>query len=653
MLKKWQKRLNTLISKFGFQKKLESGELTADEQKQLFAEYEKEFGITFEADRAANEDEPETDKNLLSESDQKELSSIFGEAAPKTVPALTQKVIEQKNTIQTLEQQPEVDTPVAVVRAAATSVQLLSRTLGQVSHTAEHLFGIANPLLARGKWYNELTVTRKGVVSTINKTQRNEFKDAFESFSTQVKSRAEELEANNMIGLLDYNKLIAGTGAIDYTHLYDQAGEFIVRRTDLILAFLRTLPTVDHIFPMRSNIQNKEIAPGANFGELSQGFRRGKIFKGNVNFTAEIYSVVDVMFKFLFYDLIKLEKQYIGYLNKEGSNVIKWTFIEWIMVHFGTILRNEQNRRRIVGIRTPQQKVVANPAMFAANGGLRAIQLVEDGLKVYPNKDYRTYTDTTIVDYFENFWDFHTQLLPSIEGYELNANLKHRPMYIRGFREKYSRDTDFSGVTAGMINDVDANIKWVPNMPINNYKVWITTPGNVENHEDKPFEMLDFYFERDWEEMGVMSRWKEGSGLQQAGIQYKTLQELIATEYENQWIFTNFPATTLEADKTVLDARLNSLFETGANTAPTNISDIQKFKGDVVIRVVCGSLDNPTTVKKTGIFANIKEDFVPAAIDDFIELYPEWEDYEEEIEGEMVTMSRPSGNFLELSRRVS
>lgn len=652
MLKKWQKRLKTLINKFGFQKKLETGELTADEQKQLFAEYEKEYGVTFEADREANEDDPDTDKNILSESDQKELANMFGEAAPKTVPDLKDKVIEQKAKIETLEKDPEPDTPVNVVRADPTGVQILSRTLGHTSHTAEHLFGIANPLMARGNWFNELTVTKKGVVSSISKKQRNEFKDAFESFSSQLKARAQELEDHNMLSLLDFDKLISGTGAIDYTHLYDQAGEFIVRRTDLILAFLRTLPTVDHIFPMRSNIQNKEIAPGANFGELSQGYRKGKIFKGQVNFTAEIYSVVDVMFKFLFYDLILLEKQYIGYLNKEGSNVIKWTFIEWIMVHFGTILRNEQNRRRIVGVRTPQQKVVANPAMFAANGGLRAIQLVEDGLKVYPNKSYRTYNDSTIVDYFESFWDFHTQLLPSIEGYEMNANLKHRPWYIRHFREKYGRDTDFSGVTAGMINDVDANIKWVPNMPINNFKVWITTPGNVENHEDKPFEMLDFYFERDWEEMGVMSRWKEGSGLQQAGIQYKTLQELIATEYENQWIFTNFPATTLDADVTTLDARLNSLFETGANTTATNISNIIKFKGDVVIRIVCGSLENATTVKKEGKF-KIKEDFVPTAIDDFIELYPEWEDYEEEIEGEMVTLSRPSGNFLELSRRVS
>jgi hypothetical protein len=91
--------------------------------------------------------------------------------------------------------------------------------------------------------------------------------------------------------------MVSGESTVDYSDLMDKAGEYIVRRQDLILAYLRNLPSVTNIFPKVSNIQNKEVAPGANFGELSQGYRSGRIFKGNVAFTAEIYSVVDVMFK--------------------------------------------------------------------------------------------------------------------------------------------------------------------------------------------------------------------------------------------------------------------------------------------------------------------------------------------------------------------
>lgn len=661
MLKKWQKRLKPLIERLGFKDKVKQGKLSADEQKQLYAEYEKEYGVSFTADREANEDaEPEpAPVPELSADDQQQLAAMFGDEAPKTVPAMTQKIVEQQQTIQTLEQQSEPATPVATVvlggnqGSPSPSVNVLAMTLGHVAHTPSYLFGIEDPMMSRGNWYVDLTINKTPVVSKLTPPQKESFMEAFNSFSQQLVVRSAELSEKNMVGLLNYQKLISGESSIDYSDLFGKAGEYIVRRTDIILAYMRSLPSVSHIFPMRSNVQNKEIAPGANFGELSQGYREGKIFKGNVRFTAEIYHVVDVMFKFLFRDLIKLEKQYIGYLNKEGSDVIKWTFIEWIMVHFGEILKNEQNRRRVVGVRTPQQYVVANPAMLAADGIYQAVDIIEEELKVYPNPDFPLYTESTIVTYFESFWDFHTMILDSLVGFKLYANAKHKAWYTRGFRERYGRDTDFSGVTPDTISDVDANIIWVPNLPANNYKLILTTPGNLENLEDKPNEMFAFYFERDWESIGVMSRWKEGAGAQQAGIQYKTLAELKASGYINQWIFTNYPVSKLEADVTTINAQLNSYFETGVNTAATVITDIENLPAERVCKIICGDITNPSQINQTGKFAKISANWVPTAVGDYIWLYNELEDYQEMIDGENVTMTRVTGNFLELRRKVS
>lgn len=657
-MKKWQKRLMQLVKELGFSSKMEAGQLTADEQKELFTKYEADHGISFKSDREADEDDDEEDPNVLSPEDQQQLASIFGEdntpKSPKqAVPALANKVKEQEEKIEKLGKVPEPPTPIEKVTAEADSTRMTSISLGRIAHTSTHLFGIEDPLFVRGKWYNDITISRKSVGENLTDDDKDDFQKSFKAFANQVISRSRELESNNMLGLLNFDKLVAGESVIDYSDLFEKAGEYIVRRSDLIIAYLRSLPTPDHVFPMRSNIQNKEVAPGANFGELSQGYRKGEIYKGNVNFTAEIYSVTDVMFKFLFEDLIKLEKQYIGYLNKEGSNVIKWSFIEWIMVHFGEILHNERNMRRVVGVHVPDQDVVANPAMFAADGALRAIERVEEELKVYPNPDFRVYDETTIVEYYESFWDFYTQIIPSMVGYKLYANLKHRPWYIRQFRKIYGKDTDFNGVTAESINDVDANIVWIPNMPMNNYKTFIVKPGNVENHEDKPNEMMGFYFERVWEFVRVMSRWKEGAGLQMAGIQYKTLDELIESEYYNQWIFTNFPATELEDGATSIDARKNYLFLTGKNAAATAITDIVKSKIDTVYKIVCGDIDNATTIAKSGKFAKITEAWNPKAVGDYIKVYAELEDYTYIHEGETVKATRPTGNFLELERKVS
>ena len=660
-MKKWQKRLMQLVNKLGFGTKMEAGQLTADEQKQLFTEYEATYKVSFAADREADEDDDETDPNVLSPEDQQQLASIFGgDKTPKTVkeavPALTNKVKEQEKQIETLGQQPEPATPIQIVKASEDPTRGMSATLGMTPHSDTHLFGIDNPFFARTKWHNDLMVSKKAHQdeADITPEQSAEFKAAVTSLSSELRSRVAYLDKNNMIDLLDYNKLISGQGSIDYSDLFGTAGEYIIRRTDIILAYLRSLPTVDHIFPMVSNVQNKEIVPGAHFGELSQGYRKGKIYKGRANFTAEIYAVNDLMFKFLFEDLIDLEKQYIGYLNREGSNVIKWTFVEWIMTHFGKILHNERNQRRVIGVRVPQQDVKDNPAMFGADGALRAIERVEEQYKVLPFMDMNVYDLSNILEYYEEIYDMTEQILPSMEGMRFYANAKHKRAYTRQFRAKYGKDNDFTGVKEGLIDISPEQIIWMPNMRNNDYKVILTFPGNMESYEDKPNEMVMFYFEQDWESLGVMSRWKEGSGVRQAGVKYKDLESLVKSKRKNQWIFTNFPASLLDPDEDTIDGDLNTLFFTGKNTAATSITDIANFEHDRVYKIVCGSMDNATTVDNTGKFAKLASKFTPAKVGDYIKLYAELENYQETSEdGETFTATRPTGNFLELERKVS
>ena len=45
----------------------------------------------------------------------------------------------------------------------------------------------------------------------------------------------------------------------------------------------------------------------------------------------------------------EIERQYIGYLNTDGSDPIKWSMIEWQLLNIYTALVNEQNERRIFG----------------------------------------------------------------------------------------------------------------------------------------------------------------------------------------------------------------------------------------------------------------------------------------------------------------
>jgi hypothetical protein len=489
-------------------------------------------------------------------------------------------------------------------------------------------------------------VARRGMSETIKPKQKEEFLQAFSQFAETAKERLDSLTANNLLGHLDFEKMAAGESHIDYSDLLGTAGEYIIRRTDLIFAYIRSLPSVGHIFPVVSNVQNKEIAPNADFGELSQGYRSGRIFKGNVRFAAEVYSVVDVMFKYKFSDLIKLEKQYIGYLNREGSNVIKWTFIEWVMVHFGTILHNEQQRRRVSGVRVPQQDVVANPANLAADGVIRALERTVEEYKVLPYSDLGVYDEDSILTLMESFWDKLTLDLDSTEGYRIHANAKHKQWYIRAYRAAYGAQTDFKGTRTDVIDASPENIVWVPNMPINCYLVWATIPGNVENYEDKPGEMTNFYFERDFEDILTLSRWKEGAGVLRAGVKYSTLAALVASNRKHQWIFMNYPASELTLAASI-SLSANILFEV---TGDTPVTEITGYDVDKVYKLVAGA--DGFTLDATSTVFDLDADIV-AQEGDWVKIYAELEDVIEVVDGENVTMTKPTGNFIILDQKIT
>lgn len=673
ILKVWQERFISVATKLGYKEKVKEGKLSADEQKQIFAEYEKTYNVTFQADKEANEDVVKEQDFILSAEEQTEIASLINneggndddddeEKKPPVTPktgkeataAMKKTIIEQKKTIKTLAGKPESDDPAVVIKAGdVNDAKMMAVVMGHSAHTKTHLFGIESDFTKTSNWWNQITVSRKEVnVESLSDDDIKSFQKEFNSYAKSLMDRSKTLSETNAINLLDYNKFVQGTAPFtDYTDLDAKFGEYIVRRQDIILAYFRSLPSVSHIFPVQSGVRNKEVVPTVQFGELSQGYRKGKIFKGNVKFAAEVYWVNDVMFKYEFDDMIALQKRYVMDLSK-GSSPFQWTFIEWVNIYFMEQLNNELQRRRVVGVRVPQQNVVANPAMLAADGVLRAIERAEEELKVLPF-DLEPYTESTIVDYFEGMWDLVDDILPNMEGIRMYANLKHKKWYLRNFREKYGDNTDFSGVRSDLIDVNPEQIIWVPNMPTNCFKVWITYPGNIENLEYVPNEMLNFKFREEFEAVTVLSRWMEGAVVQKVGVQYKTQDDLVASERKNQWLFTNFPVMKLEADVTTLDGSKNKDFMTGQNSAATAIADIENYSEEVVYKIICGSLTNKTTIAKAGKFAKISEAWTPNAVGDWIKLYPELEDYDLVVEGQTYRATRPTGNFLELDRKVT
>jgi hypothetical protein len=675
MNKTTKQRLNQVFAFFGLDAKEKRDVMTNADWIKVKAEYKKLFGVELEEDLNVQE-EPETpptgtgsEGNAISPELQQQIFGALENVAqatgttppaqaPTTVEEASQSFVSAMNaatrTIQNLAAQPEPSTPIAVVAGAGTGMtsQVFAIVMGHSAHTSTHLFGIENDYFKRGSWWNELVVTGQGKTDYRDQ-DATEFRAAFNNYAKDFKARCIELASSNQIGLLDYDKMIKGESFLDYSRMNSKLGEYIVRRMDTIIAYLRTLKSVASIFPVVSNVQNKMTAPTAFFEELSQSYKPGHYFKGAVNFDGEIYHVDDVMFKFFFDDPKQLEKEYIGYMNREGSNPMKWTLFEWCIVHFGTLLFNEQQRRRVVGVKVPRQGDFPQPAMLAADGALRAIQRSEEELKVLPFKDLKQYDRSMIVDYVETFYEEVMAIVPNMVGYFIFANEKHKPWYVKGFREKYGKDNDFTGPRENVADLSPVNIIWVPNMAMNDYKMWITSARNVENYEDKPNEMYGFYFQQDLEQLIMASWWKEGSGVLAPGVQFKTLADLEKSGHRLQWLFTNYAVVSLDPDTTVIDGLAGYEIETVNNTDDTVITDIENASVERVYKVICGSMENKTTIEKSGKFAEIASAWTPAAVGDYIKLYAELKQDTQTINGKTRTVVVPTGNFLELERRVT
>lgn len=655
-MKKWQKRFHTIATALGFGDKLKDGALTAEDQKKIFAAYKKEHNISFLDDKELNEDaDPEIE--MLSEEEQLNMASIFGmnpKDAPKTEKdALTLSlgiVKNQKEKIEKLAATPEISDPIEKVNIEKNMEKIMTVVLGRSGHTDKHILGIEHDLFSRGKWHTDLFVTKQAKGEDISEEDIDMFKKDLKAYFSSFKSRLESHRLNGTLESLDYNKMLAGEGVIDYSNLYDMAGEFIVRRTDLIFAYFRTLPSVSNIFPVISGVQNKQLAPTATFGELSQGYRKGRIFKGGAAFDAEMYKVDDVMFKFNFEDMIELERQYIGYLNKmwnEGSSIIKWSFVEWFMIRFGSQLHNEQQRRRVIGVAVPEQNVTANSAMLAADGALRAIEKAEEELKVLPFEELKLYDEATILDYVRTFWRNVERIIPSMVGYKLHANMKHYEWYNALWHDRYGTFTGYAGNVQQLPDLHPLSITWVPNMEMEDYKMWIAEPGNVQNLEDKPGEMLVFKFTEEFEGVLVKSRWKEGGCVEYPGARFKTKNELAESKRRYQFIFTNYPISELTLEDSI-SFEENTLFLISGNTPVTTVTD---FSIERVYKLVASKTGDKLT--KSGAFSEITADFTAGAGGDYIKVYAQLEDVQETIDGNLVTVTRTTGKFIEFERKVT
>ena len=657
----FKEKLMTVLETLGFKQKFEDKTLSQEELNQIVNSYKEKYKTTLQDDMASEQaaqaqanlqqqlntiqaaldqskkkckgknDDEEDDDNEGKDGDN---GTCQENATMQSILASIQGI---DTKIAELAAKPAVDTPIATVAGKPISIN-------GFGNTAEYLFGVEHELFSMKKRWNQIAANpgiHAAMTAPDEESEGRAFRQAARSYAHSLASRYAYLQQNHM---LDIKLLESGEYSTNFANL-DNAGlgdQFVIRRQDALIARVLKKRLLTDFFPVRYGIQDRDILFNAFFDEVSQAYQAGEVYKGGMKLENEMGYVDDAMVKLKFGPMKELERIYIGYLNREGSDPIKWSMIEYCLLNQLEQMQVEQNKRRMRGIYVKPEAGVAGSYLNAGTGVLYTLLRYVHDYSIKPHDDadhsYRAYTNATMLTAIQAFVSDVLSTLSEdedLDGRVLYLNGAHKTWYLQNVREKYGKDIDFSGPDsyANVLPDTDLRIIWLPylgQLPF----MMIQQPGNIQFIENIPGEMMNVKMEEQMEMVRAWAVWKEGTGAAFTGRKFNSKEEMDKNAYEWQQIFTNIWAGSIAANATTADAAKGFWLITGKNTQATALTDITGAKEGVAYCIEIGSIGNATTIAKSGKFANITKAFSPSKVGDYI-----------------MVILRKDGNFAELERR--
>jgi len=608
-MKKFAKRIKELAAKLGLTQALESKSITKEQQQQIVEAYNAEYG-----DGAFEEDSAEVKKEQEEARHAAEVGATFNAIAEalgadgKDVSAVLEQVRDLLKENKDLAGASAGDTPQTVE-----TVTLKPHGV----HTKEYAFGIPHEIFAAGRRYNRIAITGK----VEGKATEKDMQDLFAAAAVYNGLLSDRIQALHLSGELKGLNLAALDLSAASNDPEIGTRHFTVRQ-DALIAYLATLPSLEGIFPKLSNIQSGTLITNVLVGETSQAYQSGRVTKGDIKVLPEKGYVHKCMSKLEFEDMSALETSYLNYLNKEGSSPVKWTMIEWIIVLLAKQITNERNRRAILGHRVEPVKGKAGLTMTAAFGVVQRLFGYVDEFKLLPFMDdsVAMYTKDNIGEVLDVFVELLKENTDFAEDMIIYMNKNHHAWYKAWYEERYGVNNDYTGVNSSKVHNHDLSIKWVPNMG-QTCLIFATLEGNIQLLENVPGEEHNVYFQRDMETVITAAYWMEGAGASFVGPKYASQALLAAADYADQVIFMNWPAVPVDADATVIPTKVGLIVRAGKKNKATALTDITGVKEGIVIRVEIGDATYPTSIAKSGKFADISKAWTPTKVGEYIKLY--------------------------------
>ena len=646
----FKEKLKSVLELLQLGKKFEDKTLSQEEFNSIVAEYQKKYQTTLNDDLAAEQAAKKTAQQAAEfqqmlntiqsvikgvDPVSKENENPEGEQPQSnaTLESILESLNGMRADFQALAKKPEEDKPTQTITVSPISIN-------GFGNTPKYLFGVEHPMFSMQDRWNKIAANPRAAAALPEVDEQVDgvaFYKAAYGFAKSLKARYQYLQENK---LLDAPALAAGKYATNYEGV-DKAGvgdQFIVLRQDALIARVLQLRDMTQYFPVAYGYQDRGLVFNAFFDEVSQAYQTGEVFKGGMKIENHMGYVDDAMIKMEWGPMKELERKYIGYLNKEGSDPIKWTMIEYQLLNTLTTAQVEQNKRRMRGIYVKPEAGVAGSYLNAGTGILYTLlrYVHQYDIKPHVDEDYRSYTQATMLAAVQEFLaDVRSTVTEDmdIDQHVVYLNKNHQAWWIKNVRSTYGKDTDFTGPMGALnvVPDTTTHIIWLPylgQLPF----MMLHQPGNLQFLEYIPGEMLAMKMQEQMEQVRAWSTWKEGCSASFTGRRFDSRDAMDKNAYEWQQIFINLFAATIK-DK--VDGNDGFWQVTGATTTADTITDIVNAKNGVAYCIEAGVAEQLPKIAKSGKFANISDAFTASKVGDYI----------------MVIIGN-DGNFRELERCV-
>jgi len=646
----FKEKLKSVLDLLQLGKKFEDKTLSQEEFNSIVAEYQKKYQTTLNDDLAAEQAAKQTAKQAAEFQQMlNTIQSVIKGVDPAskenenpedeqpqsnaTLEGILESLNGMRADFQALAKKPEEDKPAQTITVSPVSIN-------GFGNTPKYLFGVEHPMFSMKDRWNQIAANPRAAAALPEVDEQVDgvaFYKAAYGFAKSLKARYQYLQENK---LLDAPALAAGKYATNYEGV-DKAGvgdQFIVLRQDALIARVLQLRDMTQYFPVAYGYQDRGLVFNAFFDEVSQAYQTGEVFKGGMKIENHMGYVDDAMIKMEWGPMKELERKYIGYLNKEGSDPIKWTMIEYQLLNTLTTAQVEQNKRRMRGIYVKPEKGVAGSYRNAGTGILYTLlrYVHQYDIKPHTGDEYRSYTQATFLPAVQEFLaDVRSTVTEDmdINQHVIYLNKNHQGWWIKNVRTTYGKDTDFTGPMGALnvVPDTTTHIIWLPylgQLPF----MMLHQPGNLQFLEYIPGEMLAMKMQEQMEQVRAWSTWKEGCSASFTGRRFDSRDAMDKNAYEWQQIFINLFAATIK-DK--VDGNDGFWQVTGATTTADTITDIVNAKNGVAYCIEAGVKEHLPKIAKSGKFANISDAFTASKVGDYI----------------MVIIGN-DGNFRELERCV-